>query len=156
MNIGVLADTHGHLSPKIFDIFKNVHHIIHAGDIGNQNVIEKLKSISAVSAIVGNTDHWPLTSIYKNKLMIELAGKNIHIIHKIGNIKSISYQLLKNDLKADIVIYGHTHKPGVDEYHNILYLNPGSASKPRSGKYGTVLILTIEEGLVNYQFFEMK
>jgi putative phosphoesterase len=156
MKIGVLSDTHGHLSPEIFHFFKNVNHIIHAGDIGDHNIIEKLKTVSPVSAIYGNIDRYPVTSMYKNKLFVKLAGKKIFIIHEIGNIKRISYQLFKNDIKPDIVIYGHTHKPKVDTYRNILYLNPGSASKPRPGKFSTVVILTIEDDTIDHQFIEIK
>ena len=156
MKIGILSDTHGHLPAKIFTIFKNIDHILHAGDIGDQKIIDKLKILCPVSAIYGNIDRWPVTSLFKNKLLIELAGKKILLIHDIVNIKNYSFQLFKNDISPDIVIYGHTHKLNIEKYRNILYINPGSISKPRSGKYGTAVILKIEDNTLEYNCVELK
>ena len=95
-------------------------------------------------------------TIYKKKLLVEWAEKKILIIHDIVNIKHFSYQLFKKDLTPDIVIYGHTHRPKVEKFNNILYLNPGSVSKPRSGKYGTVMILTINDNKIEHKCIEIK
>ena len=143
MKIGVISDTHGILPDIVFDVFKEVNHIFHAGDIGNPQVIQGLEIICPVSAVYGNIDSWPITIHYPHILVREIEGKNICLIHDIIKPKYFSYQLFKKGINADIVISGHTHVVEYQTFQDIFYLNPGSATKPRDRKAGTVAILDL-------------
>jgi len=143
MKIGVISDTHGILPDTVFDIFKDVKHIFHAGDIGSVEVIHGLEIICPVSAVYGNIDSWPITVTYPPMLVKALGGKSICLIHDIIKPKYFSYQMFKKGIEVDIVISGHTHVAGFQMYHNVFYLNPGSVIKPRDRKKGTVAILDL-------------
>ena len=155
MKIGVISDTHGVLPDVVFDIFKDVKHIFHAGDIGNVEVITGLEIICPVSAVFGNVDSWPITVSYPPMQVIELAGKIICLIHDIIKPKYFSYQMFKKGIEADIVISGHTHVAEFQTYHNVFYLNPGSVTKPRDRKTGTVAILELSSKPFNPQIIDI-
>jgi putative phosphoesterase len=156
MKIGVIADTHGVLPDTVFDIFRDVKHIFHAGDIGNVEVITGLEIICPVSAVYGNVDSWPITVNYPPMLVTELDGKSICLIHDIIKPKYFSYQMFKKGIEAEIVISGHTHVAGFQIYHNVFYLNPGSVSKPRDRKAGTVAILDLNSKPFKPKIIEIR
>jgi putative phosphoesterase len=156
MKIGLIADTHGILPEPIFDIFKNVKHIFHAGDIGNQEVIQGLEIICPVHAVYGNIDSWPVTIHYPHILVHQVQNKKICVYHDIIKPKYFSYQLFKKNIDADIVVSGHTHAAGFEVFREVLYINPGSASKPRDRRLGTVVILNLNEEPLKPDIIEIK
>jgi putative phosphoesterase len=156
MKIGLISDTHGKLPEEIFDIFKGVEHIFHAGDIGAPEVIQGLEIICPVHAVYGNIDSWPVTIYYPHILVYEVHNKKICVFHDIIKPKYFSYQMFKKNIDADIVISGHTHVARYEEYRNILYINPGSASKSRNRKFGTVMTLDLEQESLHPEIIEIK
>jgi putative phosphoesterase len=156
MKIGIISDTHGTLPSAIFDIFKDVNHIFHAGDIGNPEVIHDLEIIAPVAAVYGNVDTWPLVVNYRDILVTELNNYKICLIHDIVKPKYFSYQLFKKNIEVDIVISGHTHVTSYEVYRGVTYINPGSAVKPRGRKYGTVALLDLDNKKLIPQLIEIK
>jgi len=156
MKIGIISDTHGILPDPIFDIFKDVKHIFHAGDIGAQEVIQGLEIICPVHAVYGNIDTWPVTIYHPHILVHQIQDKKICVYHDIVRPKYFSYQLFKKEIDADIVIFGHTHVAGFEVYRDVLYVNPGSASKPRDRKRGTVIILDLNQNPLDPEIIEIK
>jgi putative phosphoesterase len=156
MKIGLISDTHGVLPEEIFDIFRDVKHIYHAGDIGKPEVIQGLEIICPVHAVYGNVDSWPVTIYYPNILIHEVLEKKVCVYHDIIKPKYFSYQLFKKGIDADIVISGHTHVAGYEMYRNILYINPGSSSKSRDRKWGTVMILDLKKDPLKPELIELK
>ena len=55
--IGIISDTHDYLDPKVPSLFRDVSHIIHAGDVGRPRILLELEQMAPVSAVLGNTDH---------------------------------------------------------------------------------------------------
>jgi putative phosphoesterase len=133
--VGIISDTHGHLRPEVAEAFAGVDLIIHAGDIGNNEVLEALRAIAPVHAVRGNMDGgWayglPATEV------VEVGEVLIYVLHDA--------YLLKLDPAAAgfvAVINGHTHRAAVEKRKGVLFLNPGSAS-PHSSS-GTVALLRI-------------
>lgn len=125
MIVGVLSDTHGLLRPETIDHLRDVDHIIHAGDIGKDEVIQQLKTLAPVSVVRGNVDSAGWAQQYPDALSINLAGHSIHILHIINN--------LNQDIgsKVSAVIYGHSHKPLIEYRNDVLYFNPGSCGPRR-------------------------
>src|SRR5437868_6549085 len=80
IRIGVIADTHGLFDPVVRQDFKDVDHIVHAGDIGDRSVIEQLEQIAPVIAVSGNVDSYEQSGI-PFEVVIELAGRRIAIRH---------------------------------------------------------------------------
>jgi putative phosphoesterase len=141
VRIGVISDTHGLLRPEALTALTGVEHILHAGDIGNIEILEALKSIAPVTAIRGNIDnHGPCANLPATEA-IELAGCLIYIIHAIADI-----DIKPEAAGVSLVIYGHSHNPSIDQRNKVLYLNPGSAGPRRFSKPVTVALVNIKAG----------
>ena len=126
MLIGVISDTHGLLRPEALDALTGVEHIIHAGDIGNPDIVPKLGEIAPVSAIRGNVDTQGWAQAFPVWEVVTLAGRTIYVIHDLGD--------LDFDPAAggfDLVISGHSHQPKIETVAGVVYLNPGSAGPRR-------------------------
>jgi putative phosphoesterase len=137
MKLGVISDTHGLLRPEAVEALRGSDYIIHAGDIGAEDIIPTLQAIAPVSAIRGNVDHADWTKQYPFDDFIELDGHLIYVIHDVSEINI-------SPLKANVglVISGHSHKPGINEQNGVIYLNPGSAG-PRRFKL-PISVATVE------------
>ena len=112
IRIGVIADTHGLFDPAIRRHFRGVDHILHAGDIGDQSVIEQLEQIAPVTAVSGNVDDGEQSG-FPSEAVIELAGRRIairHILYEGGKLTKEGRAFLERE-HPDICIFGHTHQP---------------------------------------------
>ncbi len=156
MRIGLISDTHGFLPAEVFTLFDGVDLIIHAGDVGKEEVLIELASIAEVKAVFGNVDHYPLQAKLKNIEFFERQGVRFCVTHIIPSPKTFAFQLFKMNCEADVVIFGHTHKPEKVMFNNILFVNPGSATQPRYAKGRSVALMTIEENKkisVDFKYF---
>ncbi|UVT21774.1 MAG: metallophosphoesterase family protein [Nitrospira sp.] len=130
--IGVLADTHGLFDAVLEQHFRRVDHIVHAGDIGGQSVIEQLKTIAPVTAVSGNVDEYERSG-FPRETVIELAGIRIairHILYEGGKLTKEGRAFLDRT-HPDICIFGHTHQPRNERLGETLLFNPGSAGPRR-------------------------
>lgn len=134
MIIGVVSDTHipdraNVLPQKILDEFAKVDMVIHAGDILDPDVLEKLRTVCPkVVAVRGNMDSDRIKNDLPAKVLIKIGARTIGITHGIGNPKNLP-AYLENEFKKekpDIVIFGHSHVPCNEERKGVLYFNPGS------------------------------
>jgi putative phosphoesterase len=124
--IGVISDTHGLLRGEAEEAHAHVDHIIHAGDIGGPEIIERLQRIAPVTAVRGNNDKGPWADPLHASAIVDICGKRLYVLHDIAD--------LDLDPAADgfaAVIAGHSHKPGISEKDGVLFLNPGSAGPRR-------------------------
>ena len=142
MNIGLISDTHNYLHPHIFDHFKNVDQIWHAGDIGSLKVIDELEAFKATRVVYGNIDNGQIQNQYPEYQYFKINNVKFLIIHIGGyppRYNNRSKQLL-DYYHPDIFICGHSHilKVVPDEKRNLLHLNPGAC-----GKYGWHKVKTI-------------
>ena len=140
MRIGVISDTHGLLRPEAVQCLAGVAHIIHAGDIGRPEIIAELRQIAPVIAIKGNVDTADWAARYPATRMVTLAGRTIHILHDIHQLK-----LDPVSRGIDVVISGHSHRPGIETIDGVLYLNPGSAGPRRFSLPITLAILELAQ-----------
>ena len=146
IKIGLISDTHNQLFHNVYKVFMNVDIILHAGDISNLYILEKLSRIAPVKAVYGNVDIYNPLMTLTSKLHFNFEGFHTLLIHNIGLIKDFILKLKQKDLDnlPDLVIYGHTHIPEFQKIDNIYFANPGSAGKPKFGMDPTVMILDIE------------
>lgn len=124
MKLGVISDTHGVLRDEVIEHLTGCDYIIHAGDVGNKDIIDKLESITKTFVVRGNNDkdEWGLTlPEYREIEMDEIL---IYLVHDKADVPK--------DLKeVDLVIYGHSHKFSNEKIDNIIYLNPGACGRKR-------------------------
>lgn len=142
--IGVISDTHNLLRPEAVDALQGSEHIIHAGDVGAPEIIEKLAAIAPVTAIRGNVDKGVWARKLPETEVVEIAGISIYVLHDLAQL----------DLKPEaagfaVVICGHSHVPKQETRNGVLYFNPGSAGPRRFKLPVTIGMLTIREGSVN-------
>ncbi len=144
VEVGVISDTHGLLRPEALSALKGVDHIIHAGDIGNPDIISALQRIAPVTAVRGNTDwgSW-IDGLHANEV-VEVGGVSIYVLHDLDEL----------DLNAgaagfSAVITGHTHSPEERWERGVLYLNPGSAGPIRGTKPVSLAILEVAGGAIH-------
>lgn len=132
--IGVIADNHSFINPRVYDVFDDVELILHAGDIGTMDVITSLEALAPVSAVYGNIDTFPLVSKYPEIFAIEISGVSICVTHIFPGLHDSKVQELVRDKlggQLDIFICGHSHKAKVERIGSTFVFNPGSAGKRR-------------------------
>jgi len=124
--LGLISDTHGLLRPEALAALQGSDLIIHAGDIGDPAILDSLRAIAPVTAVRGNIDKGDWASRLPETAIVEAAGARIYVLHDI-------HQLELDPAAAgfQIVVSGHSHKPGQSERAGVLYLNPGSAGPRR-------------------------
>ena len=142
MRIGVISDTHGLFDESIPAIFSGVDAIIHAGDIGKLDVIERLDAIAPVFAVRGNND---ASLTLPDERVEELAGRRVLIRHIFGEIHQLKARDKKMvaELRPDIIIFGHSHRPYQHVLDTTILFNPGSAGPRRFSLPRTVGILSL-------------
>ena len=145
MKIGLISDTHGHLDPRIATLFAGVEHILHAGDIGGEPLLDALRAIAPVTAVLGNTDGHLRNQGFSNMERRTLGGKTFLVVHvgRPHDLSETARQLIFNDNKPAVVVFGHTHQPEQIVEDGVLFVNPGSASRPRMRQPPTVAIAEI-------------
>jgi uncharacterized protein len=136
--IGIISDTHGSLPREVHDVFQGVQEIIHAGDIGAEDVLIELGTIATVQAVFGNMDGHDLHKKLSAKLEYQRIGYRFIITHFKGIVEFKDFPIIH--------IYGHTHLAKIKKNGEILYINPGSATRPPKGHNASVAVLTIQQG----------
>ena len=126
LKIGVISDTHGLLRPEAEKCLGGVAHIIHAGDIGAADIIDRLRRIAPVTAIRGNVDVGDWASAYPETLTVRIGRHSFYVLHDVAELQD-----RPAPGNVDVVIYGHSHKASVKTVDGVLYLNPGSAGPRR-------------------------
>ena len=148
MRLGIISDTHGKLRPQVFDVFAEVDHIIHAGDIGTPDLIVGLESLAPVTAVYGNTDDFDIRAMCPQMARFELDGFIVVVTHGDQFRSPTPAVLHATYPDAEIVIYGHTHRPLLELVDKtVTVMNPGSAGAERSDKPASVGIMELEPGI---------
>jgi uncharacterized protein len=148
MRLGVIADTHGLLRPEVFEAFAEVDHILHAGDVGPPDLLSELETLAPVTAVYGNTDGLELRAQLPQVATVELEGFDIVLTHgdQLGSPTPEKLNAAFPD--AQIIIYGHTHKPLLTIVDVVVtVMNPGGAGHRRFGLPPSVGILELEPGI---------
>jgi uncharacterized protein len=124
--VGVISDTHGLLRPQAVEALRGSALIVHAGDVGGANVLERLHAIAPTFAVRGNVDAGEWARTLPTTEAVSVGPTHLYVLHDIA--------ALDLDPKAAgfaAVISGHSHRPSAELREGILYLNPGSAGPRR-------------------------
>lgn len=141
IRIGLISDTHGLLRPEVHQVFLGVELILHAGDVGGDEILDELALIAPVHAVYGNVDE-PGNPRLLAAVDMSVNGRMIHVSHghELGAPKP---EKLLARYAADIIVYGHTHQQLVVEADGRLVVNPGAAGAARFELKPSVAILEI-------------
>ena len=148
MRLGVISDTHGLLRPEVFNAFAHVDHILHAGDIGSLELLAELEALGPVTAVYGNTDGFDLRNRVPRVARVELDGFDIVVTHGDQFGSPTPEKLNAAYPEAQILVYGHTHRPLLTIVDVVVtVMNPGSAGPRRFTIPPSVGILELEAGI---------
>jgi uncharacterized protein len=148
MRIGVISDTHGLLRPEVFEVFRDVDHIVHGGDVGPASILDELGGIAPVTAVYGNTDGPELRRRLPQVARLELDGFTIIVTHgdQFGSPTPEKLQAAFPD--AEIIVFGHTHRPLLTLVDVVVtVMNPGGAGRRRFDLPASVGVLELEPGI---------
>jgi uncharacterized protein len=141
MNIGIISDTHGLLRPEAIEALKGSSVIIHAGDIGKENIIPELGCIAPVYAVRGNVDRESWSFKFPLYHVVEMENIFIYVHHGDREV-----DLEPKAAGFHVVISGHTHESLIEKKNSILYINPGSAGPKRFHLPVTLARLSLQDG----------
>ena len=142
MVIGVISDTHGLLRPEAVAALAGVEHILHAGDVGEFSILEKLREIAPVTAIRGNIDVWGDCAELPATDVVELGDKLFYLVHSVRDL-----DINPAVAGVSVVVSGHSHKASVEVRDGVIYFNPGSAGPQRFSLPVTVGFVTVDDGV---------
>ncbi|MCQ4318677.1 metallophosphoesterase family protein [Stutzerimonas stutzeri] len=141
MRIGIISDTHGLLRPEALAALQGCERIIHAGDIGKPEVLDRLRELGPLDAIRGNVDSGDWATAIPETLDLRIDGLRIHVTH---DVKTMQIDPVAEGVA--VVIAGHSHQPKIEQVNDVLYLNPGSAGRRRFKLPISLALLDIEDG----------
>jgi uncharacterized protein len=153
MKIGVISDTHIprsalKLPGEIYNAFKGVDMIIHAGDLVDMSLLDELKKLARTEAVHGNMDTAAVQSLLPARKVIEAGGLKIGLTHGSGpHFNLINTVKREFPEKVDAIVFGHSHSPLNEVRDGILFFNPGSPTDKLFSRYNSYGILTINKGI---------
>lgn len=153
--IGVISDTHGKLDEQVLDLFAGVNRIIHAGDIGSEELIWKLETIAPVIAVRGNIDD--NTMCFPNERMAVIAGRTFYVRHQFATAEKMSaaQQRIIEQRMPDAVVFGHSHKAYSGAWRGTLLFNPGSAGPKRFSLPRSIGFIEIQDEQLTSRIVEL-
>ncbi len=153
MEIGIISDTHSLVRPEVYDAFEGVDLILHAGDIGNHDVIIELEPIAPIKAVLGNND-FHLAHRFDEKISFELEQRIFNLQHILDDIPDETET--DSSRVREIFIFGHSHQPLNRQAGATLYFNPGSSGPRRFNLPVTVGRITIDKEHVRAKIISLE
>lgn len=149
MRLGIISDTHNLLRPEVLEVFSQVDHILHGGDVGDADILIQLEALAPVTAVFGNTDGSALRRQLPQAARVELDGFDIVVTHgdQLGHpTPALLHEAFP---RAEIIVYGHTHTPVLELVDKtVTVMNPGSAGPKRFDRPApSVGIMELEPGI---------
>jgi putative phosphoesterase len=123
VRIGLVSDTHNLLRPEVLAWLRGADHILHAGDICGEAVLQALQALAPLTAVRGNNDQGPWARRLQVTETVRFGDVAVHMVHDLKEL------VLPPGVR--VVVSGHSHKPKVEERAGVLYVNPGSAGPRR-------------------------
>ena len=154
IRVGMISDTHGLLRPQVHEVFAGVSHILHAGDVCSDTILDELALIAPVQAVWGNCDS-PFERGLSEAIDVTIGGVRIHVQHghELGRPRPAQ---LAAAYDADVCVYGHTHRQSIERVDGRLMVNPGAAGPRRFDLTPCVAILTIADGRADVELIPLE
>lgn len=150
ITIGILSDTHGLVRPEVETALLGCQQILHAGDIGDNGVLDRLKRIAPVVAVRGNMDYGSWSNALPLNEMLDVGGIFFYLLHNLHDL-----DLEPSAAGIHVVVSGHTHQPELIQKDGVIYLNPGSAGHRRYNYPLSIARVRIENGMAIPRIIEI-
>lgn len=151
LNIGLISDTHDLLRPEALAALQGSDHIIHAGDICGSEVLTALREIAPLTVVRGNNDRGDWAKDLPETALLQVGEVRIHVLHDLAQLR-INAQAAG----IHVVVWGHSHRPRVEERDGVLWINPGSAGPRRFNLPVSVARLVVTGATVSPQVLELN
>ena len=151
--VGLISDTHGLLRPGVHEALTGVELILHSGDVGGSGILDELRLIAPVKAVFGNTDPRDEPDL-SEEIVFEINGIRVHVSHG-HEVGSPTPAKLAARYDADVIVFGHTHRPLVSRLGKQLFVNPGAAGPKRFNLAPSVGRLTISRGSAEVEIVDI-
>ena len=150
-HVGLISDTHGLLRREAVEALRGSELIIHAGDVGDPEILEKLRELAPVVAVRGNVDTEPWAETLPLTTVAEAGSVLIYVLHDVN-------ALSLNPAAAGflVVVSGHSHKPAKSTRDGVLFVNPGSAGPRRFQLPVSVARLNLGVESWNVEFVDLQ
>jgi putative phosphoesterase len=152
--IGLISDTHGLVRPQVHQALAGVELILHAGDVGGDEILDELSLIAPVLAVYGNTDA-PGNLRLSQSIERTVGGVTIHVSHG-HEVGSPTPARLLERYAAQVIVYGHTHRQLITHAGGRLVVNPGAAGARRFKLEPSVARLTIADGRADTELVHLE
>jgi putative phosphoesterase len=149
MRVGLISDTHGLLRPEALEALKACDVILHAGDIGDVAILDRLRQIAPVHAVRGNNDVEKWAALIPRQLDLVLEDVRVRLLHDVADF-------VAGPEACDVLVVGHSHKPRVETRCGVLEVNPGSAGPRRFSLPISVAQLVISAKEVKVDLIEIQ
>lgn len=150
LTVGVISDTHGLLRPEALSRLRGANAIVHAGDIGNPEILTQLRQVAPVTAVRGNIDTATWSKEIPETDVLEIDGVSLYVLH---NVQDLDFSPSASGFAA--VIFGHSHQPLIEWRKDVLFFNPGSAGPKRFSLPISLGRLTIVNGKVRAELIDL-
>ena len=162
MRIGVVADTHvpifaPKVPEKLWTALEGCDHVIHAGDFHTYEVYREFASRFPLTAVIGNRDEFPESPEVPERQILEVNGFRIGVTHGFGPPRGTEKRVVKfwKDDPPDLLIFGHSHEPGIHKLEGFKLLNPGSPTDKLSNDHPSYAILELKDEIL-IEIHELK
>jgi uncharacterized protein len=149
--VGVISDTHGLMRPQAIAALQGSDLIIHAGDVGNPDVIKGLTGIARTHVVRGNVDNGDWAAILPMFELVDVGERLLYVLHDISQL-----DLEPADAGFAAVVFGHSHQPLIETRQGVLFLNPGSAGPRRFRLPVTVARVGVSEAGIRPEIIELQ
>jgi uncharacterized protein len=149
VKVGIISDTHGLLRPQVFEHFKDVDHILHAGDLGPLDLLRELETIAPVTIVWGNTDGPEVRTRVPETAQVTLGGVDVVVLHGHQYGSPTPRLIAAANAGAGMVVFGHSHQPVVEWVGGMLLINPGSAGPRRFTQPVTLATAVLDDGHID-------
>jgi uncharacterized protein len=151
ISVGVISDTHGLLRPEAVAALHDADLIIHAGDVGDPQILDRLRAIAPTFAVRGNVDTSPWAQQLPLTEVVGVASLQMYVLHDLSDL-----DLDPRAAGFAAVITGHTHRPHAEVRSDVLYLNPGSAGPRRFSLPIAVARLEVSGSRISHEIVELR
>ncbi len=122
--IGLIADTHNRLRDEALRFLEGCDHILHAGDVGDESILQRLAALAPLTTVRGNNDRADWAERLPHTLRCRFEEMELLMIHDLKELE-------RAPAEVQVVVAGHSHKPVLRREGAVLYVNPGSAGPRR-------------------------
>ena len=151
ITVGVISDTHGLLRPQAMKALTGSDLIVHAGDVGDPQILEQLRGIAPTFAVRGNVDTGVWAKALPMTEVVAVGQLHLYVLHDIATL-----DLNPRAAGFAAVISGHSHRPDAETRGGVLYLNPGSAGPRRFTLPIALAKLRVTGDLLSHELIELR